>query len=171
MTRPTLETLQQYALLVSLLLLAMALHLFEAMLPSLGPWFKLGIANVVTLLALVFIGIRAAIFVAFGRVILGSIFIGTFMTPTFVIALSGALVSMAVMFVAWRFVRGLSLIGISLLGAVAHMMTQFVVVESLFIQQSVLYNLLPPLLLLACVTGWINGYLASLIAERVKAHV
>jgi len=48
------------------------------------------------------------------------------------------------------------------------MTVQFVTVESLFIHQQALYYLLPPLLLLSVVTGWINGGLAAYIISRLK---
>ena len=166
--RPPLADLQQKAYWLVLLLLAIGLHVFEAALPSLGPWFKPGLANLVTLLALLWLGPRAALLLAIGRVVVGSFFIGTLFTPTFVISMAGGLVAAVVMIAAWRSIPGISLIGVSLLGAVAHMLAQFVTVESLFIQQSLLYFALPPLLLLSTITGWLNGALAGYIAARLE---
>ncbi len=169
--RPPLSELEGKAQWLALLLLAIGLHLFEAALPSLGPWFKPGLANLVTLLVLVMMGPRAAIALAIGRVLIGSFFIGTLFTPTFVISMAGGLAAAVMMIVAWRYIPGISLIGISLLGALAHMLAQFVTVESLFIQQSALYYALPPLLLLSCITGWINGALARYISARLTHEI
>jgi len=166
--RPSLSDLQQKAYWLALLLLAIGLHVFEAALPSLGPWFKPGLANLVTLLALIWLGPRAALLLAIGRVVVGSFFIGTLFTPTFVISMAGGLVAAVVMIAAWRSIPGISLIGVSLLGALAHMLAQFVTVESLFIQQSLLYFALPPLPLLSTITGWLNGALAGYIAARLE---
>jgi len=166
--RPPLAELQQKANWLALLLLAIGLHVFEAALPSLGPWFKPGLANLVTLLALLWLGPRAAVLLSIGRVVIGSFFIGTLFTPTFVISMAGGLTAAVVMIAAWRFIPGISLIGVSLLGAIAHMVAQFVTVETLFIQQSVLYFALPPLLLLSTTTGWLNGALAGYIAARLE---
>jgi len=166
--RPSLPELEEKAKWLTLLLLAVGLHIFEAALPSLGPWFKPGLANIMTLLALVLIGPRAAFMLALWRVIVGSFFIGTLLTPTFVISLAGAIASAAVMLLAWRSIPGITLIGTSLIGALAHMTIQFVTVESLFIHQHALYYLLPPLLLLSVVTGWINGGLAAYIISRIE---
>jgi len=165
--RPPLAELEEKAKWMSLLLLAVGLHLFEAALPSLGPWFKPGLANVMTLLALVLLGPKAAAMLAIWRVIIGSFFIGTLFTPTFVISMAGGIAAAAVMLAVWRTIPGITLIGISLLGALAHMVVQFVTVESLFIQQHALYYLLPPLLLLSAITGWINGGLATYIVSQV----
>lgn len=165
--RPPLAELEGKAQWLALLLLAIGLHMFEAAMPSLGPWFKPGLANLVTLLVLVMMGPRAAVAVAVGRVVVGSFFIGTLFTPTFVISMAGGLAAAVMMIAAWRYIPGISLIGISLLGALAHMLAQFVTVESLFIQQGVIYYALPPLLLLSCITGWINGALARYISARL----
>jgi len=167
--RPPLNELESIARWLALLMLAIGLHIFEAALPSLGPWLKPGLANLITLLALVLMGSRQALSLALGRVIIGSFFIGTLFTPTFVISLSGGITAALAMIAAWRWIPGISLVGVSLLGALMHMVAQFVTVESLFIQQPALYYALPPLLLLSCISGWINGALAGYIAGRL-AH-
>lgn len=166
--RPPLAELQARARFLALLVLAIGLHVFESAIPSLGPWFKPGLANIMTLVALVMLGPRAAFALAIGRVLVGSFLIGTILTPTFFISLSGSLAAAVVMLAAWRLLPGISLIGVSLLGALAHMCAQFVTVETLFIRQEAIYYLLPPLLLLSCATGWINGALASYITSQIK---
>jgi len=167
--RPPLSELKTKARWLALLMLAIGLHVFEASLPSLGPWFKPGLANLVTLIALSMMGARAAFSLSIARIIVGSFFIGTLFTPTFIIAMAGGLCATVVMVAAWHWLPKLSLVGISLLGALAHMLAQFVTVEAFFIQQSVLYYALPPLLILSCISGWINGALAEYICGRL-AH-
>jgi len=166
--RPPLAELESKAKWMLLLMLAIGLHVFEAALPGLGPWFKPGLANVVTLLALSMMGPKEAALLAIWRVVLGSFMIGTFFTPTFVISLAGAAAATAVMLAAWRLIPGISLVGISLLGALAHMCAQFYTVESLFIHQYALYYLLPPLLIFSAIAGWINGGVAAYIVARIE---
>ncbi len=170
-SRPSLAALEQKAVWLSFLLMAIGLHVFEAALPSLGPWFKLGLANIMTLLALMFFGIRAALMLAIARVIVGSIFIGTLFTPTFFISLAGALAAAFAMLVFYLLFPRTPLISLSLLAAVAHMLGQFVAVETWFIQQPAVYYLLPPLLLLSCVSGWINGAIANYLWQRLQGKV
>jgi len=165
--RPSLEELQHKAQWMSLLMLAVSMHVLEAGLPGLGPWLKPGLANVVTLVTLVLLGPGAALALAITRVFAGSMLIGTMLTPTFVMSLSGALGAALVMLAAWRRVPGISLIGISLLGAIAHMLVQFAVVESLFIRQPAIYYLLPPFLLVSCITGWVNGAIATYVTNNI----
>lgn len=166
--RPSLEALQNHAVWLAFLLLAISLHVFEAALPNLGPWFKLGLANIMTLLALVYLGIRAAVTLAIARVIVGSIFIGTLFTPTFFISLGGATAAALTMLLIHTLFKRVSLITISLFAALAHMTAQFVIVELWFIQQAEIYYLLPPLLLLSLFSGWINGAIASYIHDHLK---
>ncbi|MDX8382007.1 MAG: Gx transporter family protein [Ghiorsea sp.] len=166
--RPSLQSLEDKAVWLSFLLLATGLHVFEASLPSLGPWFKLGLANIMTLLALMFLGARAAFSLAIARVVVGSLFIGTFLTPTFFISLAGALTAAFVIVALYRLLPRISLISLSMFSAIAHMFGQFVTVETWFIQQPAIYYILPPLLALSCVSGWINGALAAYIYEHIK---
>jgi len=165
--RPSLHSLEQQAYWLGLLVLASGLHVFEAAMPSLGPWFKLGIANIITLIALVILGPKAAFSLAIARVIVGSFFIGTLFTPTFIISLSATCAATLTMLLAWRFIPHISLIGVSLMAAICHMCMQFFVVEQLFIQQHALYYLLPPLLVLSCATGWLNGALALYLTHQL----
>ncbi|MDQ6976434.1 MAG: Gx transporter family protein [Mariprofundaceae bacterium] len=157
---PPQDVLMFHARWLGFLILASGLHVFEAALPALGPWFKPGLANIITLLVLVLMGVRAALWLALARVIVGAFMLGTLFSPTFVMSLAGTLAATSVMLLAWRYIPGISLIGVSLLAALAHMLAQFLVVEYIFIQQAVLFYLLSPLLLLSCATGWLNGVLA-----------
>lgn len=166
--RPSLPVLQRKAQWMALLMLAVGMHVLEAALPGLGPWFKPGLANIITLVALVMLGPAEAMALAVARVVVGALFIGTLFTPTFVMSLAGALAAAVVMLAAWKSLPGISLVGVSLLGAVAHMLAQFTTVETLFIKQQALYYLLPPFLLVAALTGWLNGVAAEYITARLQ---
>ena len=167
-SRPSLANLHRKAQWMVLLMLAVGIHVLESALPGLGPWFKPGLANIITLVALVMLGPKEALMLAVARVVIGALFIGTLFTPTFIMSLSGAMAAAVIMLAAWRIIPGISLIGISLLGAVTHMLVQFATVEALFIQQSALFYLLPPFLLIAALTGWLNGVAAQYITERLR---
>jgi len=167
--RPSLAELHSKAQWMAMLMLAVGMHVFESALPGLGPWFKPGLANIITLVVLVMLGPREALMLAVARVVVGALFIGTLFTPTFIMSLSGAVAATLVMLAAWRSIPGISLIGISLLGAVAHMLAQFVIVEALFIQQSALFYLLPPFMLVAALTGWLNGVAARYITTHLRS--
>ena len=63
--------------------LGMVLHRLEILIPLPSPWIKLGLANVMTLVTLVFFGLRDAVTVTLLRIMLGSIVGGTFLSPAF----------------------------------------------------------------------------------------
>ena len=63
--------------------LGMVLHRLEILIPLPSPWIKLGLANVMTLVTLIFFGLRDAVMVTLLRVMLGSIVGGTFLSLTF----------------------------------------------------------------------------------------
>ena len=68
------------AILALLVAMGVLLHRVEAVLPLPSPWIKLGLSNIMTLVALVFLGFRDALTVTVLRVILGSVLAGTFLS-------------------------------------------------------------------------------------------
>jgi heptaprenyl diphosphate synthase len=63
--------------------LGVVLRRLEILIPLPSPWIKLGLANVITLVTLIFFGLRDAVTVTLLRIMLGSIVGGTFLSPTF----------------------------------------------------------------------------------------
>ena len=76
--------------------LGMFLHRLEILIPLPSPWIKLGLANVMTLVTLIFFGLRDAVTVTLLRIMLGSIVGGTFLSSTFFLSLSGGVTSVFV---------------------------------------------------------------------------
>jgi len=165
--RPSLEDMKKKASWLVFLLLASGLHVFEAAMPNFGPWFKLGLANIITLIVLVRMGVAYAIALALARICIGALLLGTLFTPTFIVSLCATLLATSSMVITWRYMPHISLLGVSLCAALVHMSVQFWVVGEFLIQQQALYYLLPPLLLLACVTGWLNGALAHYMVAQL----
>ena len=154
------------ALLVGL---GVVLHRLEALLPLPTPWIKLGLANIMTLVALVFFGFRAALEVTLLRILLGSVLGGTFLSPTFFLSLAGGLASVIIMGLLYRGGRRtFSLVGISVAAAYAHTTAIFVCVFFLFIHQSVFFNLLPVFLTFSLVSGVLTGLLANNISQHLS---
>ena len=63
--------------------LGIILHRLEALLPLPTKWVKLGLANLMTLMALIYFGTREYFIVTLLRVILGSILAETFLSPIY----------------------------------------------------------------------------------------
>ena len=146
---------------------AIAAHVLEAALPGPGPWFKVGLANTFTLVALFHIGWRAALVVSLIRVLAGSMALGTFLSPTFFLSLSGALAAVGVMGVARLMPLRFGPVGVSLLAALAHMSAQVSTAYLLIIGHAGLFLALPWFLAGSWVTGILNGLIAFLILERL----
>ena len=157
------------AVIALLVGLGVVLHRLEAMLPLPTPWVKLGLANIMTLVALVFLGFRAAVEVTLLRVLLGSVLGGTFLSPTFFLSLAGGLASVGVMGLLYREGRrAFSLVGISVAAAYAHTTAIFLCVFFLFIHQNAFFNLLPVFLTFSLVSGILTGLLANNITRHLS---
>jgi len=147
--------------LAILLAFALVMHTVEALLPvpMLVPGAKLGLANVITLLAFVIFGFGSAMYLAVVRTLLGSIFLGNFPGFGFYLSFSGAVVSTLVMALGialWK--RGkISLVAVSIMGAVAHNTVQVAVASLVIGNLNLLKLYLPLLLLLAIPTGFFTG--------------
>jgi len=156
--------LVRLALLVSV---GLILYIFEAHIPQPLPWVRIGLANLVTLLALVLWGFWEALAVLLLRVLLGSVFTGTMLSPVFPFALAGGLAGVLAMGLARRFLHPpLSVVGISILGALAHNVSQLLLAYSLYIRRNELFLLLPPILLSTLLTGCVIGLVAALVTAR-----
>ena len=95
--------------------LGVILHRLEALLPLPSPWIKLGLANLMTLVALVFLGFKESVIVTFLRVVLGPILDGTFLGPTFFLSLVGSIAAILIMGMLYKVGKNhMSLIGISI---------------------------------------------------------
>ena len=117
------------------------------------PGIKLGLANVVTLMALFFLGQKNAFTILILRCILGSVFGGGISGLAF--SLTGGLLAMTTMSVIRRL--GLfSVYGVSVLGAASHNIGQILV--AMFLMNSVyVAGYLPYLLAVSVFTGMATG--------------
>ena len=163
-----LKTNRRITTLALLVALGVILHRFEALIPLPSPWIKLGLSNVMSLVALVFLGFRDALTVTLLRVILGSILWGTFLSPTFFLSLSGgvsAVFTMAIIF--YYFKSSFSLIGISVFAAYAHTLAMVTCVYYFWVQQEFFLKLLPIFFTFALVTGILTGIVGNFITNKL----
>lgn len=152
--------------------LGVILHRLEAMLPLPTPWIKLGLANLMTLIALVYLGTREAFIVTLLRVILGSILGGTFLGPTFFLSLTGGLAGTAIMCGIYNRGRGpFSLIGISICGAYTHTFVTAICVYFFLIKQVSFFTLLPFFLSLALITGILTGVAGNHLCREIRLRL
>jgi heptaprenyl diphosphate synthase len=149
---------------------AVALHGFESLLPTPVPWLRLGLANIITLTALLLYGIRAAVMITLIRVIVSSLFTGTFLGPAFILSLGGGLTStLAMGFVLSIAPRLFSTVGLSLIGALFHNITQLFLAYFLFIRRIEAILLISPVIIfLGTITGTVNGVISDLLVQNLK---
>jgi len=168
------ETTQKDHVIAWLTALAIAIHILESAVPTPLPGIKPGMANVVTLVALLVWDWRVAAWISLLRVLVGSLLIGTFLTPTFVMSLSGAccsLVALALLQALSRRSAALAIgpIGYSIVAAMLHMTGQFFAAYWLFIPHKALFHLLPVLLTMALIFGMVSGVIASRVIINLNA--
>ncbi len=151
--------------------LAVALNTVEVLLPSPVPWFRLGLANILTVTVLLLYGPRAAWAVTLGRIIVGSLLLGRLFSPGFFLSLGGGAAAVAVMTAAWKLCGArIGPVGISCLGAAAHAAGQMLLAWAILVRHDALWQLFPLLLLASLVTGVLNGAVADMLLETLKGH-
>ena len=147
---------------------SLALFLFEGMipLPFLAPGAKLGLANLITLIALYTLPRwQDALLVVLIRILLATMFGGG---PTILMySLAGGLLSFAVMMLL-RHTRRFSILGVSAAGGFAHNLGQLLI-ASLVIGNSDLLLYLPILGPCGLATGLLLGACASATIKKLPA--
>jgi heptaprenyl diphosphate synthase len=155
-------------LTIDALLLSSALILswLEAVLPFTIPLpgFKLGFANIATLLAVQLIGRADALYITLSRVFIISLLFGS--VTGFIFSLAGGLLAF-IMSAALRSTYGkISLIGISVAASAAHNIGQVLAACLVFTSISPL-GMLWWLLLLSIPSGFLTGFAAEISLRRL----
>lgn len=152
------------------LLAALALILFvlEAQLPVLLPipGFKIGLANLVTLTALVLLGRKEAALILAVRLLLGSFLTGT--VSALIYSIAGGICAFSAMSLCLRLIGRYDQIWVvSVFGSVAHMTGQLVVAVFVLGTAAILaYGFV--LLICAVLTGVFNGLCAMLLCKALE---
>ena len=135
--------------------IGLILNIVESMIPMsfIVPGAKLGLANIVNLIGLIYLGFIGGFEILILRVLLGSLLIGTFMTIPFYLSLAGGILAYLMMGFFYKFFKKqFSVLGISVIGAVFHNIGQIVTAWFLINNTGIFYYL-PYLVLLAVPTG------------------
>jgi len=151
---------------------AVAIHTVEAAipLPIPVPGAKLGLANIITLLTIVFYGYRSGLLVASLRSMIGSLLTGSFLGFGFYLSFTGAVCSSLMMALFMNFYRSqkITLVSVSLAGAVTFNVVQLAL-ASLLVKNMLLFRgYLPFLLLLAVPTGFFTGLAATYLEKTAR---
>lgn len=146
--------------------LALIVSYIEAILPfSVGiPGVKLGLANIVVVVALYRLGIKYAFTINIIRIFLaGFLFSGVF---GILYSLAGGLLSFVVM-IAVKQCRVFSIVGVSLAGGVAHNLGQLLTAAFL-VENLKVFVYFPVLVFSGLIFGILIGIVAGMILMRIK---
>ncbi|MBO5682745.1 MAG: Gx transporter family protein [Clostridia bacterium] len=149
--------------------LALLLSYVEFLLPPLFvavPGIKIGLPNVIIILALYMVGLRSAITISLLRVILSSILFGNAMV--FAYSIAGAILSITVMAILKK-TDILSPVGVSVAGGVAHNMGQTIVAVILLDTPQIAYYMIV-LTLTGIASGAFVGLLGGFLMKRIPKN-
>ena len=158
---------RKLTLMAMLTALSLIVFVIEAQIPAPVPipGVKLGIANMITLVAMLVLGRREAGLILLTRIILGSVFTGGVAALLFSIA--GGALAYAVMCLALKHFPEKMLWAVSILGAVAHNAGQLAVAVAITKTAGLLVYA-PVLIASAIVTGAFTGLGAMYLTRAVR---
>ena len=162
---------RELVLLSLLVALAVVLRGLEGLIPNPLPWVRIGLANIMTLLAILLFGLKAGIMLTTLRVLIASLLFGTFLSPTFLISLSAGLCSTAVMGITYlAFRKTFSPIGLSVLGGFIHNLTQLLAAYLLIVKHLEIFYLFPILAVIGIISGFFNGWVVTFLYDYVHVQ-
>ncbi len=155
--------LTKYALLVALAMIFSYIE-FLIPIPMPVPGIKIGLANLVVVIALYYLGSKDAIIISLTRILLVGITFGNLSMMLY--SLAGGLLSVLVMIVAKK-TNAFSVVGVSILGGVFHNIGQLVVATVIIENTKMLYYM-PVLVISGAVTGMLIGIVSKSILSKMK---
>ena len=160
------KNVARYGLLVAL---ALIFSYLESLVPAFFavPGMKLGLTNLVVLVALFRMGDRAAIFVNLLRILLAAMLFGNAYALAY--SLAGGLLSGAVMILLKRTGR-FGMLGISVAGGLAHNLGQILTAMALM-ETWQLVSYLPVLWISGMIAGLVIGLLGYEITRRLPSNL
>jgi heptaprenyl diphosphate synthase len=147
---------------------AVAVYVFESLVPMPLPWARLGLSNVIVTVALFAYGVKDAFIVNLVRILAGNLVLGLVLSPAFILSVAGSFSALAVMAaVKRRLVPPLSVVGASCLGAVANNVAQVLVFSLAFTSRAAVGSLVGAFILLGVVVGLVTGCVAAAILRKL----
>ena len=147
---------------------ALVLNIFERMIPVpfITPGAKLGLANIITVVAIYMLTLKEATLIVVVRVVLAT-FLGGNLSGFFY-SISGGLLSLIAMYIVVKFGKdAVSIIGVSIIGAVFHNIGQIIIAAAV-IQNLKIAAYLPVLFIAGIGTGIFVGITAKQLIVYLK---
>ncbi len=145
--------------------LAMILSYLENLVPInvAVPGVKLGLANLVTIIALVKLGLKPTVVISLGRIVLSGILFGN--VTVIIYSLAGGFFSILIMCIV-RKIPVFTLTGVSIAGGVAHNFGQILVAAIVLENTNIMYYMLI-LGVIGAIAGIVIGILATVILKNI----
>ena len=128
------------------------------------PGVKLGLANLIIVIALYKIPLREVYVLSIVRVLLSGVLFGNYFSIAY--SLAGGLLSLTVMALLKK-TGGFSVIGISIAGGVCHNIGQLVV-AMIVVETFAMSYYMPVLLVAGLITGFLIGVVADQVLRRIS---
>lgn len=157
---------KRFTYLAILSALAIVLSLLESI--YIGPIFltlRIGLANIVALIAIKILGIKETIIINIMRVVISTLLRGLIFGSTFWISLGGVTLSTILLILLDKL--DMSLMFTSIISSIGHSTGQIIVV-CLFYNQPAVVRMLPFLLIGSIPMGLLTGTVAKLVLQRIK---
>ena len=150
------KTIRRITSIGILTAIALTIFVLESQIPPLVaiPGIKLGLANIVTLFALVFLSPTDAFIILILRVTMGSVFSGQIMTLAY--SLTGGLLCLLTEMILLKYLPLKNLWAASIIGAIIHNTAQ-VAVAALITQTPGIFWYMPYLIIATIITGAFIG--------------
>ena len=157
---------KKIALFGMLVALAFIFSYIEHLIPlPLPTGVKLGMANIVILVALYFLGWKEAFAISFVRILLSGFAFGISTVPYSLVGGGLSLFVMALLKKSDKF----GLAGVSVTGSVAHNVGQTIVAMCLLGKNTMYY--FPLLLLSGIISGILIGIISAIVLQKLKKHM
>jgi len=159
---------RRYAVIIILVTNAILISLLESLIPIPIPipGIKLGLASIMTLIAIVFLPLKDVLLVVIIRSFVVALLTRGVMMIAF--SLSGGILSALVMALLYKkLYRFFSIKGISVVGAIVHNITQ-ITVATFLLGETVILLYLPILLVSAVITGFITGSIGGMAISEIR---
>lgn len=146
--------------------IALTIYIVESYIPPLAPipGIKLGLANIVTLIVLIFWGWKEALSVLFMRITLGSIFTSQLMALIY--SLAGGGLCLILMSIGKKIIPKDMTWIISVIGAIGHNVGQLTI-ASIVVNNNGVFVYLPILLISGIITGVFTGVTAQILLNNI----
>jgi heptaprenyl diphosphate synthase len=164
----TNSTTRKIVLLALFIAQALVLSIVESWIPvpAVVPGLKLGLANIITIVVIIFFNFESAFVVMALRTFLASLFTGG--PVTLIYSAAGGILSTLVMsLLYYRYRKYFSITGISIAGAVFHNIGQLIA-ASIVMHDLAVISYLPLLLGAGIITGFFIGACGSFLEKALR---